>query len=105
MGIATNLPNLSDGNIHTAGILYLPGTMTVSLDGSDVLTLPLDLSTKLNLNSGNAWMGFTAGFSGASENHDILNWSVNAVPEPSGLVLAAAAVLSLLSCKFRRRSA
>jgi len=97
---------MSDGNIHTAGILYLPGTMTVSLDGSDVLTVPLNLSTTLNLNSGNAWMGFTAAFSGASENHDILNWSVNtAVPEPSSLVLVGAGVLSLLACKYRRRCA
>ena len=105
LGIATNLPNMSDGNIHTAGILYVPGTMTVSLDGADVLTVPLNLSTKLNLNSGNAWMGFTAGFSGASENHDILNWSVNALPEPSSLVLVGAGVLSLISCKFRRPNA
>jgi len=105
LGIAANLPNMSDGNIHTAGILYLPGTMTVSLDGSDVLTVPLDLSTKLNLNSGNAWLGFTAAFSGASENHDILNWSVNAVPEPSSLVLVAAGALSLIAFEYRRRSA
>jgi hypothetical protein len=106
LGIAANLPNMSDGNTHTAGILYLPGTMTVSLDGADVLTVPLNLSTKLNLNSGSAWLGFTAGFSGASENHDILNWSVStAVPEPSSSVLVWAGLLSLISCKFRRRSA
>src|SRR5215470_15623779 len=46
LGIAANLPNMSDGNIHTAGILYTPGTMTISLDGADVLTVPLNLSTK-----------------------------------------------------------
>jgi len=103
LGIAASLPNMSDGNIHTAGILYLPGTMTVSLDGSNVLTVPLDLSTKLNLNSGNAWVGFTAAFLAASENHDILNWSVSAVPEPSSLMLAAAGVLSLIAYKCRRR--
>jgi hypothetical protein len=105
LGIAASLPNMSDGNIHTAGILYLPGTMTVSLDGSNVLTVPLDLSTKLNLNAGNAWVGFTAAFLAASENHDILNWSVSAVPEPSSLMLAAVGVLSLVACKYRRRGA
>ena len=105
LGIATNLPNMSDGNIHTAGILYQPGTMTVSLDGADVLTVPLNLSTNLNLNSGNAWMGFTAAFSGASENHDVLSWSVNGVPEPSSLVLVETGVLSLIFCKFRRPNA
>jgi len=104
LGIATNLPYMSDGNIHTAGILYLPGTMTVSLDGSDVLSVPLNLSTKLNLNSGNAWVGFTAAFLAASENHDILNWSVTAVPEPSSLMLAAAGILGLVVYKCRGRS-
>ena len=104
LGIAASLPNMSDGNIHTAGILYLPGTMTVSLDGSDVLTVPLNLSTKLNLNAGNAWVGFTAAFLAASENHDILNWSVSAVPEPSSFMLAAVGVLSLVACKYRRRT-
>jgi hypothetical protein len=102
LGIVTSLPNMSDANIHTAGILYLPGTMTVSLDGSDVLAVPLNLSTKLNLNAGNAYVGFTAALFAASEDHDILNWSVSAVPEPSSLALVMAGALSLIAYTFRR---
>ena len=89
---------MSDGNGHTAGIVYQPGTMTVSLDGSQVLSVPLNLASTLNLNAGSAWVGFTASFLAASENHDVLSWSM--VPEPSSLILLAAGVLSLVAYKF-----
>ena len=105
LGCVTDLPNMSDGNVHTASILYQPGTMSISLDDAQVLTVPLDLSSKLSLNDGQAWVGFTAATWAAYENHDILGWSMTSVPEPSTLVLFTVGVLVLpvSLCQRRRR--
>jgi hypothetical protein len=40
-----------------------------------VLTLPMDLASVLNFDSGAAWVGFTASTGGEIENHDLLMWS------------------------------
>jgi hypothetical protein len=98
LAINPNLPIvLSDGLVHTASISYLPGSMTLSLDGSNVLTSAIDLSTILNLNGGNAWVGFYTTTGDYSENNDILSWQFATVPEPgSGPLLAI--ILALLVC-------
>jgi hypothetical protein len=102
LGCVTDLPDMSDGNVHTASILYQPGTITISLDNATVLSVPLNLSSKLNLNNGQAWVGFTGATWAAYENHDVLNWSMTSVPEPSTLVLLGIGG-GLLSCVRRRR--
>jgi hypothetical protein len=77
IGATTAIPDLSDGNVHTARIAYAPGTLQVYLDDlqNPVLTAPADIGALLNLDHGHAWVGFTAATGGAFENHDILNWS------------------------------
>jgi hypothetical protein len=79
LGSTVNVPDLSDGNVHTARIAYAPGDLQVFLDdlSTPILRVPADLGAILNLDHGHAWVGFTAATGGAYENHDILSWSYN----------------------------
>ena len=71
--------SMSDGAIHTATIAYTPGALTIYLDdrGEPLLEIPLDMAQTLSLDSGKAWVGFTAGANDEAEPHDIfiLSWS------------------------------
>ena len=77
LGLTPNLPELSDGEVHTVKIEYVPGTLIVYVDDMElpVLAVKVDLSTTLALEDGKAWVGFTAATWDAFENHDILNWA------------------------------
>ena len=103
LGCVTNLPNMSDGTVHTASVLYQPGTMTISLDSATVLSVPLNLTSELNLTGGKAWAGFTAATFAAYENHDVLNWSMTTVPEPSGFPLLGMGAVCILVFLWRWR--
>jgi hypothetical protein len=79
---ATTAPiTLADGSAHTAVIEYLPGTLTLSLDGTQVLSVPVNLSSTLNLNGGKAWVGFTAATGGSTSTQDILSWSYSSLAD------------------------
>ena len=76
LGLASlAIPNLSDGNSHIVDVGYTPGTLTISVDSTVVLTVAVDLSTKLSLTDGKAYVGFTASNGANTEDHDILSWS------------------------------
>ncbi len=76
LGSTSAIPNMSDGNPHTVIIDYEDETLNISLDGSHVLTVPVDLEAILNLDDDEeALVGFTAATGAAFENHDILEWS------------------------------
>ena len=81
--------NMSDGQVHTMRILYVPGQIDVFLDDlvNPVLTAPYDFGTGgtwmnsgtpvggLALDTGGtAWVGFTASNGGSWETHDVLSW-------------------------------
>jgi glucose/arabinose dehydrogenase len=76
IGATTAVPAYSDGNIHTARIMYVPGTLFVFVDDlvNAALTVPLDLPSTLSLTNDRAWLGFTGATGGLSESHDILNF-------------------------------
>jgi hypothetical protein len=82
LGSTTNIPNLSDGYVHTGKIAYLPGSMSVYIDNltKPSLTVKVDLGKTLKLDYGRAWAGFTAATGSAYENHWILNWSFAGQP-------------------------
>lgn len=72
--------DLYDNQVHDVVIRYVPGTLTVILDGVTVATAPLNL-TNINGASildadGKAWAGFTSATGGAYGTHDILSWSM-----------------------------
>jgi len=90
--------NLNDAAVHTAKISYVPGTMNVYLDNmiTPVLTASVNIPSTLSLTSGGAYVGFTSATATGYENHDVLNWTFNAVPEPSTIGLAIIGMASLL---------
>ncbi len=69
--------NMSDGNLHTAKIVYSDGVLGVFLDdlGQPVLSVFVDIGSLLDLDNGKAWVGITAGSEASYENHDIFSWS------------------------------
>jgi len=73
---------LADGLVHVVKVEYVPGTLTVYLDdlADPALTVQVDLDATLRLDSGTAWVGFTASTEpGFREAHDILSWSFTPV--------------------------
>jgi hypothetical protein len=80
IAVNSNLPDtMADGNVHTMTINYSgPSTklLDVILDNVDLFPggVVFDLTT-ISLNSGNAWVGFTAATGGGDDNQDILSWT------------------------------
>lgn len=71
-----------DDQVHEVVITYVPGTISVSIDGVTVLTAPLTLtnvggSSIVDAN-GKMWAGFTSATGGAFGTHDILSWRMTA---------------------------
>lgn len=79
LGTTTEIPNLSDGNIHSVKIQYTPGTLSIFIDDMEnpVLQILLSIELKLDLDEGRAYLGFTSSTGAVWETHDILNWSFN----------------------------
>ena len=70
---------LADGAVHNARVTYDPiGSLSVYLDDLSTprLIVPVNLDTLLDLEGGNAWIGFTAATGAAYENHDLLRWQM-----------------------------
>ena len=77
---------------HTVTVTYTPCTgtgclgslSTVTVDGHDLFPggVLVNLDTILALDSGNAWVGFTAGTGAFRETHDILSWTFQAQVPP-----------------------
>jgi hypothetical protein len=83
----------------------LPGNLSITLDDTALLDVNLNLGNTLDLDQGRAWVGFTAGTGSGYENHDLINWSFTAAPEPSTLVLLAIAAIGGLFAWRRRQAA
>lgn len=98
LGIAS-MPNsitLADGNVHTVIIQYDPGMLNIYIDnnGTPVLTVPVTLTTLLNLVAGqNAYVGFTGATGGSSEVADILSWTFT----PGGAAATPTTISQMLS--------
>jgi len=84
LGLAADIPDLSDGKMHVATITYTPGVMTVTVDNAPPLVAPIDLPSTLNLDNGRAWVGFTSATGRAWEQHDILSWTFGHDPAAPG---------------------
>lgn len=73
---------MKDHKPHGVRIVFKPPILSVSLDGAEVLTAPVDLSLVTGA-KGEAYAGFTASTGDGYQNHDILNWSFTEGP-PKG---------------------
>jgi hypothetical protein len=80
IGSAVVPGNWYDGQVHEVVIHYVPGTITVTIDGVLVLTAPLTLTNVGGANltdaDGKMWAGFTSATGSAYGTHDILSWSL-----------------------------
>jgi hypothetical protein len=93
------IPLFADGSIHTTKVVYEPGTLAVFLDDmtTPLFTIHLDLGTTLSLDSGTAWVGFTAATGNRFQAHDILSFSLTGTgqttptptPEPEATTFTA----------------
>jgi len=81
--------SLSDGNIHTITVNYLPpgnctsscNNFSVYFDSTLILQATVNLATQLNLTNGNsAYIGFTAATGASVENNDIVSWTFSQWP-------------------------
>jgi len=74
-----NVPNLEDGNWHTSTVAFSQGTITVTLDGSNVITgfnLP-------GFNPFDGYFGFSAATGGLSNEHRLDEIEVRTVLPPA----------------------
>jgi hypothetical protein len=102
--------------VQSARIWYRPGIMRVFLNGAE--DPDLEVAVNLNdigLNSGKAWVGFTAATSDNDYDiHDVLSWSYQpvwyavdddggtAVPEPATGLMMGGLLLALALAKRRK---
>ena len=94
-GETTAIPFLSDGQIHTAKISYVSGTLSVYVDdlAAPVLEVPVAIASILSLDNGAAWVGLSSGTGTVTEIHDILSWSfATASSQPKPDLTASLAV-------------
>ena len=77
LGATQDIPNLSDGNVHTARVEYVPGVLRVYLDdlAHPALSVPVNLPNTLRLSNGQAFVGYTAATGAGVQVHDILSFS------------------------------
>jgi hypothetical protein len=97
----------ADGTVHTARISYAPGTMDIYLDNltTPIMTVSVNLATLLNLDSGQAFVGFTAGTGAAInvERHEINSWQFGSTIVPTPAATSLLATGGLLIARRRRR--
>ena len=77
LAINSSLPfTIADGNVHDVRIVYVPGTLTVTVDGNAILSATVNLNTLLALPSnGTARVGITGATGASGQISDILSWS------------------------------
>jgi hypothetical protein len=93
-----------DSGVHDLGVTYTGSMLDIYLDSALVLAVNIDLSTELNTND--AFLGFTAGTRFSYQNQDILSFTIT--PEPVGgqiWVPLAMLLLAALASKLRRSTA
>jgi hypothetical protein len=56
--------------------------MKVSIDGKEVINIAIDLTKKLNLAGGKAWVGFTSATAGAYSQQEIIYWKWDSIDIP-----------------------
>jgi hypothetical protein len=71
------IPLFADGSVHTTKVVYKPGNLAISLDDmtKPLMNVSVDLGTKLSLDNGQAWVGFTAATGKRAQAHDIHSFS------------------------------
>lgn len=82
------IPEITDGREHFTRILYVDGELQVFIDSYmfPVLSVRIDIASRIGATDNQAWMGFTASTSSSFANHDLLQWSLTEFADtPSGI--------------------
>ena len=81
IGLVTDTEELANGEIHTVSVHYIPGELKVFFGSGEtpVMVVPIDLSEALRLDSGRAWLGFTAATGGAVQHNRLISWTSTSV--------------------------
>lgn len=78
IGISSSVADFSNAGTHTAKVVYQNKKLTVYLDGAASFTADIDLSTKMQLTNGKAYVALSS-FSGLSvETQAINSWQFKA---------------------------
>ncbi len=102
LGVASDILDLSSGELISVLVDYEPGLMTVSLNGEIVIEAEVDMASALSSDDGSAWVGFTGAGTAAWQTTQIHNWGFESspVPAPSSVALLS---LGLVGMSRRRR--
>lgn len=81
LGMTSNIQELGDGAVHDVVIIYRDKKLSIYVDDctAPMLEVDVDISARLNLDGGFAWVGFTSGTASAWQNHDILSWRFSGI--------------------------
>lgn len=82
IGIAENLPNMSDGYVHTLQITYRDKTLKVYLDSKVILSSnagKFDMANILTMTDNQVYVGFTASTGSAYERHNLHRYKFRAL--------------------------
>lgn len=100
------IPEITDGKPHFTRIIYRDGRLQIYLDSYlfPVLSVKLDIASKINSPDHTAWLGFTASTSDLHANHDLISWSVKEFsPKPADLVPDSVIVMEKGSIQVKKR--
>jgi len=95
--------NLKDGNIHSALLSFNGHSLSMAIDGISIFSgVGVSLGNATDA-GGNSFVGFGARTGSATENQDILSWTM-AIPEPSSAAIVAVGAVVMGRRLFRRKS-
>lgn len=100
------IPEITDGKPHFTRIMYHDGRLQIYLDSYlfPVLSVKLDVASKINTPDHTAWLGFTASTSDLHANHDLLSWSIKElVPQPKDIAVEAVKVFEKGALQVKNR--
>lgn len=102
------MPRFNDGGLHHVWVDYDGTTMDVYFSTTDTkpatpwVSAAIDLATHFG-GVQDLYVGFTGATGGAFNNHDVVAWQFNAVPEPSTYALLSIGVVGLLAARRRMK--
>jgi len=100
------IPEITDGKPHFTRIIYREGRLQIFLDSYlfPVLSVKLDVASKINSQDNQAWIGFTSSTSNLHANHDLLSWSIKEfAPKPEDIAVDSVMVMEKGSLLVKKR--
>lgn len=100
------IPEITDGQPHFTKVIYSDGELQVFIDSYifPVLSVKIDIASKVNADEGEIWVGFTSSTSGATANHDLLQWRLQQyAPIPDEIDVKRVKVVDANAVQVSRR--